>query len=312
MKGTVVNVNNVFVTGYSFNLSGSNSYKEYLSALDDLGSFIDAIPKYNKLEFCQDFLTYDLGGESFDDIIYEVSNYNNPLYTEMIKELNELTRGKKKGACTDVVISSSGYGIAWNGEFISYYGQGKLIPGVHADLVVDCPSTLYSLNYKNLGDYPINERSFSERAKLMYSNISYHKDFHSTLATVKSGNFKLYSVEFARTLEALHNAFPKLTSQGHYGPDLNIIKTETGISGRTMDCTVQGSNKSALKKDFSIETLDGNVSVHKNLNCEYHLKVNFDNNGRKLQSGFYNRAYFGLPLINETKYIALMHLGKHL
>ncbi|MFH0270564.1 hypothetical protein [Vibrio jasicida] len=307
-----MNVNNVFVTGYSFNLSSSSSYIEYQSALDDLDSFIGIIPKYNNLEFCQDFLTYDLGGESFDDILYEVSNYNDPLYTEMIKELNELTQGKKKGAFTDVVISCSGYGTVWNGEFISYYGQGKLIPNVHADLVVDCQSSLYALNYKNLGYYPISENSFAERAQLIFNNISYHKDFHLTLATVKSGNFKLYSVEFARTLETLHNAFPKLTSRGHYEPDLNIIKTESGISGRTMDCTVQGSNKSALKKDFSIKTLDGNISVHNNLNCEYHLKVNFDNNGRKLQSGFYNRAYFGLPLISGTKYIALMHLGKHL
>ncbi|MEZ8148219.1 hypothetical protein [Enterovibrio norvegicus] len=307
-----MNVNNVFVTGYSLDLIGSSSQFDFDSVIEQLKVFFDSVPKYNNLEVCQDYLEYDLGGETLDDIFFEIAGLKHPIYTEMLREIAHLTKGKKKGNYTDVVLDCADYGEAWKNEFISFYGQGKVIPNIHVDLVVSDAPCLYSLNYKNLGSHPISEMSFTKRAKLMYSNISYHRDFHLTLSTVKSGDFKLYAVEFARSLEALHNAFPKLTNNGHYKPDLEIIKAESGISGRTMGCTVQGSNKLALKRDFDITTLDGDISKHKGLNCEYHLKLNFDNNGRKLNDGFYNRAYFGLPLINGTKYIALMHLGKHL
>jgi len=307
-----VNVNNIFVSSYSLNLSGSSSFADFEAEVEQLASFFANAASYNNVELCQDFLEYDLGGETLDDILFEISGYNDPIYTEMLKEISFLTKGKKKGTYSNIALSSSGYGEVWNGEFIGYYGQGKPIPNVHTNLVVNCASSLYALNYKNLGEYPTNEASFINRSKLMFSNISYHENIQSTLSTVKSGNFALYSVEFARTLEALHNAFPKLTNKGHYKPDLEIIKAESGISGRTMDCTVQGSDKSALKQDFDIITLSGDVSKHKKLNCEFHLKINFDNQGRKLTNGFYNRAYFGLPLINGKKYIALLHLGKHL
>ncbi|NOI27847.1 hypothetical protein [Vibrio coralliilyticus] len=307
-----MNVNNVFVTGYSLNLSSFSSYSDYQVELLKLDSFVDSIPNYNNLDFCQDFLEYDLGGESLDDILYEVSGFNDPKYTEMLKEISFLSKGKKNGNYTNAVMASADIGQVWNNEFISFYSQGKTIPNISPGLIVDSLTSLYRLNYSNLSNLPISEESFTNRAKLMFSNISYHAGFESTLSTVKSGNFRLYSVEFTRALEALHNAFPKLTNKGNNQDDLVIISNEAAKSGRSMSCTVQGSNKLALKKNFDLETQDGKIKSFINLNCEYHLKINFDNNGNKLQSGFYNRAYFGLPLINGKKYIALLHLGKHL
>lgn len=139
-------------------------------------------------------------------------------------------------------------------------------------------------------------------------------DFETTLSTVKSGDFKKYSVEFTRALSALHNAFPNLTDNGHNPPDLTKIMEESANAGRTMKCTPQGDSKNNLFYDFTIVDSNGKIHEIQKLNCEYHLKLNFDNQGEKIPKGakMNNRAYFGLPLIDGIKYIALAHLGGHL
>jgi hypothetical protein len=100
--------------------------------------------------------------------------------------------------------------------------------------------------------------------------------------------------------------FYRLSNQGHNAPDMDIIKQVSGELGRTMSCTVQGKNKEGLFYDFDLP------NRHKGpINYEYHLKINFDNNGNKVNRLNFNRAYFGLRLINGKKYITLAHLGCH-
>lgn len=305
-------VNNIFITGYSINITENSSQEQFGNALDMLENFLEESPSYNNLEVCNDFLFYRLGEDSLDDLMYIISQYSDPTYTEMLKSLNRIVKGRIKNTLCDTALSSSGLGLVWKGEFIGYYSQGKLLPNVLDKLVVNSASTLFELNYNNLAWYPIDADSFSKRAKAIFDNIDFHEDFPLTLLTVKSGDFRLYSVEFARSLKALHNAFPKLSNSGHNPPDLNIIREETALAGRTMDCTPQGAAKEELcNKDFIIKGIDGRNHSKKNLNCEYHLKINFDNSGTKLDRSLYNRAYFGLPLIDGKKYIALLHLGKH-
>ena len=157
----------------------------------------------------------------------------------------------------------------------------------------------------------MSEDQFTVRAKMLFSNVDFHESFEETLSTVNSGNFKTYSIEFVRAMHALHNAVPKLSQTGHNPPDLITIKNETGLLGRTMACTPQGRNKSALYYDFKyLNESEGVYKVIK-INCEYHLKINFDNTGEKIHRDNYNRAYFGLPLIDGKKRIALAFLGKH-
>lgn len=307
-----MNVNNIFITGYSINITENSSQAQFENALDMFEHFLAKSPSYNNLEVCNDFLSYRLGEESLDDLIYIISHFSDPTYTEMLKLLNRIVKGRVKNTLSDTALSSSGLGLVWKGEFIGYYSQGKSVPNVLDALVVNSTLALFELNYNNLALYPIDADSFSDRARAIFDNINFHKDFPSTLLTVKSGDFRLYSIEFARSLKALHNAFPKLSNSGHNPPDLNIIKEETSLAGRTMDCTPQGAAKKELcNKDFIIKGIDGRNHSKKNLNCEYHLKINFDNAGTKLHRSLYNRAYFGLPLIEGKKYIALLHLGKH-
>lgn len=305
-------LNNTFLTGFSLNVNRMHQNADFEQSLDQLDSFLSGAPEYNNIEVCRDYLMQDLGGETLDDILYEISKFSDPVYTEMLKELNHIIKKNKGYVDSAVALQAAGVGLAYNNEFISYYSQAKPIAVVPVELIVNDLEGLLELNCDNLGKYPISEKFFSDRAKLIFNNITYHKDFETTLSTVKSGDFKLYSIEFTRSLKALHNACPRLSNSGHNPPDLIIIREETGNAGRTMGCTVQGKNKEGLcDKNFIIT--DAKDKQHKlsNLNCEFHLKLDFDNYGNKLNYSLYNRAYFGLPLLEGKKYIALLHLGCH-
>ncbi|HIF9202803.1 TPA: hypothetical protein ACX6QK_000092 [Photobacterium damselae] len=309
-------MNNVFISGFSLDLTSASTLDDWDYVLDKLDDFLMKIKDYNRVQVLADCLEYRLDEESLDDIIFEISDMDEQLSVEMIKEFNQVIAKHKSHLHTETVISSSGVGPIYQGNFISFYIQKKYFPRINQDIQVDSSFDLDELNYNNLGLYPIDEDSFSSRAQLLFDNIKYHSNFSLTLSTVKNGDFKVYSVEFARALKTLNNAFPKLTNNGHNPPDLKIIMTESGIAGRVMSCTVQGRNKSGLcESDFNItiKDKDGRLVTHslKNLNCEYHLKINFDNRGVKVNPENYNRAYFGLPILEGKKYIALLHLGCH-
>lgn len=307
-----MNVNNIFITGDSLGVESKSSLDDYENSLDRLSEFLELSPNYNNIEVCNDWLKYKSSDETFDDILVEISGFSDPLYTEMLKDVSYILKSRVGKLSTEISYSLAGSGLVLNDEFIGFYSQKNKITNVDDSLVVKNNKELLSLNYFNLEEFPINEKSFSDRSKLIFNNINFHNDFEKTLGTVKNNDFKKYSIEFTRSLKTLHNAFPRLTNKGHNPPDLKIIRDESSKSGRTMGCTVQGANKQELcNKSFEIKCIENLIHIKNNLNCEYHLKINFDNNDQKVNKKFYNRAYFGLPLINNKKYIALLHLGCH-
>lgn len=306
-------INNTFLIGNFLGVQSTSTYNDFCTALSLSNDFLSLVPSYNKVSLCSDFLKYDFGGETLDDIIFEIAKFDDLVYAEMLKELNNTIQFYKGSHETcDLIIASLGVGPCFRNNFISAYLKGNIAYNLEQAVVVRCFNELRELDISNLKNYPIDEKSFTERAKLLFCNINFHDDFEATLSTVKSGDFKLYSIEFTRALLSLHNAVPKLSNTGNNQKDLITIRNETAVAGRTMGCTVQGSNKEGLcNKSFKIHDHQGDVHSLTNLNCEYHLKIDFDNTGNKLNRDLYNRAYFGLPLLAGKKHIALLHLGKH-
>ncbi len=307
-------INNTFLIGNFLGVLSTSTYNDFGNALSLSDEFLGLVPSYNKVSLCSDFLKYDLAGETLDDIIYEIAKFDDLVYAEMLKDLNSTVQSHKGSHETcELIVASLGAGPCFRNSFISVYLQGNSTANAfEQSIIVRCSNELRELNISNLENYPMSEKKFTERAKLLFCNINFHDDFETTLSTVKSGDFKLYSIEFTRALRSLHNAVPNLSDTGNNQQDLITIRNETAIAGRTMGCTVQGSNKQGLcNKSFDIYDHQGNLHSLKNLNCEYHLKIDFDNTGSKLNHDLYNRAYFGLPLLAGKKYIALLHLGKH-
>jgi len=306
-------LNNIFISGFSFGIDSNSSLDDWDNRLDELENFLKTIESYNNPHVNCDCLQFKLGNETLDDIVFEISGYSEQLSTEMIKDFNQVISSNKSKVLTETAINFGGNGPVYHGKFISFYVQRKISPYVDEFIQISNTNDVFNFNYLNLGLYPISLESFCERAKKIFNGLFYHSDFDLTLLSVIDGDFKIYSIEFARALLALHLSIPKLTNQGFNVPDLTIIKNETALAGRTMACTAQGRNKrSMIANRFKITDSEGTDHEILNLNCEYHLKINFDNKGNKISRNRYNRAYFGLPLINGKKYIALLHLGCHL
>ncbi|MDX2370946.1 MAG: hypothetical protein QNK36_21505 [Colwellia sp.] len=304
-------MNNIFISCFSFGISGTSDLTLINASLKQFSDFIGSIPKYNKIAITKDFLTFKNGDETFKDIIFEACDMQRDSYEHYLRKLEKIMSSNKSDITTDEVIMTCAEGPIFRGNFASVYFQVDHWPNISEAVHVSSSSNLYELNCQNLERYPISNSNFSERAEVLFSNVIFHPKFSETITTVKTGNFEDYSVEFVIALRALHNAVPLLTDKGHNPPDLTIIKTETGKLGRTMDCSPQGPNKNGLYYDFKIFKDEKDNFKKKKINCEYHLKINFDNTGEKLNKDYYNRAYFGLPLIDGKKRIVLAFMGKH-
>lgn len=307
---------NVFVSAFSFSFTITDSFDDVDISFEELEDLIKSVPKYNNIKVTKDLLDYVINGDNLDDILYEISNYSDSEYGVYLSELERIISSFKSALYTDEVVGYAISGLSYLGDFVAYYDESNRWLNVPDKLKISNSQELFDLNYNNLGEFPIDNVSFSTRAQLMFYNIDFHPDFKDTLLTVKNGDFKAYSIEFVRALRALHDAMPKFTAKGHNPPDLAIIASESAILGRKMGCSFQGKNKKNLKYNFTIKGDDGVDYSLMDLNCEYHLKINYDNNGKRIAEKhkglkMYNRAYFGLPLLAGKKRIALAFLGCH-
>ncbi|WP_148207838.1 hypothetical protein [Methylotenera mobilis] len=273
-----------------------------------LNQFLLSVPDYNNKIVNSDILEYSLNSLSLQEILFQISNSSSPEYAELLKEFYNVISRFQSDITTAAAIEESNQ--ADPGNFFSFYTQGIIIPGVSHNIHVDSNNKLYELNYQNLHNYPIEASSFVKRAKLLFKNLSFHKDIHIHLAQTKNGGLNSFSKEFARALLALHNVMPHLSTGGTEA-DLILIRQETSKTGNSMDCTRQGSNKKGLVVDFEVTDVNKNTHEISNLNCEFHLKIDFNNAGKRVPPGQYKRVYFGLPIIQNKRYIALLRLGDH-
>ncbi|MEY8215195.1 MAG: hypothetical protein RPR97_12040 [Colwellia sp.] len=304
-------MNNILISSYSFNISNSSDITSIENSINHIINFIDSVPTYNDISVTKDILQFRMGEETLDDILFEVSGMQSDIYQHYLNEFEKSISSNKSNITTEEVLETVNEGPSFRGDFASVYYQVGHWPNIPATIHVSNQSSVYELNCQNLELHPISNDDFSERAELLFNNVIFHPDFSETLTTVKTGAFEDYSIEFVRATRALHNAVPLLTNSGHNPPDLITIRDETAKLGRTMGCTPQGKNKDGLYYDFKIFHDEIGKDKEINMSCEYHLKINFDNTGEKINSDFYNRAYFGLPLIEGRKRITLAFMGKH-
>jgi hypothetical protein len=304
-------MNEILISSYSFDISNSSDITSIENSINHVINFIDSVPAYNDISVTKDILQFKMGEETLDDILFEAAGMQNDIYQHYLNEFEKSISSNKSNIATEEVLETVNEGPCFRGGFASVYYQTQQWPSIQATIHVSSQSNVYELNCLNLERYPLSNINFTARAELLFNNINFHSKFSETLLTVKSGKFEDYTVEFVRAIRALHNAVPKLTARGHNPPDLLTISSESGILGRTMSCTPQGKNKSGLNYSFDIYLEKEGKFEEVNMSCEYHLKINFDNTGEKINSDFYNRAYFGLPLIEGRKRITLAFMGKH-
>ena len=163
---------NVFISALSFSLTNASAFDDIDRSFEDLQEFIELSPKYNNIEVVKDLLEYKVDAENnLEDILYVISNYSDPEHTAYLNELDKIISTSKSNLYTDEVITYATAGQVFRGDFVSYYDQNNVWPGIPSNFKVCNEDELFQLNYGNLGNHPIDAVSFSDRSQLMFNNI---------------------------------------------------------------------------------------------------------------------------------------------
>ncbi|MDE8740380.1 hypothetical protein PZA20_00860 [Pectobacterium polaris] len=155
-----------------------------------------------------------------------------------------------------------------------------------------------------------NKDDFIKLSEKNYDNLVFHKDIVNTLDTIIKGTYKDYVFIISDSLNALNQCYHFISKDPNKNQeDLNLISAYTANIGKQLACTRQGSKKPMF--DFPINDSKGAKS--ESINCEYHLKINWNDSGKRLESTKLVRVYFALKYddILERKSIKVAYIGRH-
>ncbi|WP_281628992.1 hypothetical protein [Vibrio sp. St2] len=184
-----------------------------------------------------------------------------------------------------------------NGICCTIYAPKVLVSGLAC---IKCEGDFASYYEQVLGEYPISESSYYERATSHFTNIIYQDDCESTLNRVTDG-FCNYSVAITSCLKALNDSSP--TNAVSMPDKLGEVKAKTKYK-----CTSEGSSHPNFKFPFE----HGGKS-YPTLDCQFHLKPS-DRNTSGNTSFNHKRVYFGyIPRDCGKKWdIAVAAIGPHI
>ncbi|MGY3942085.1 hypothetical protein [Aeromonas tecta] len=153
-----------------------------------------------------------------------------------------------------------------------------------------------------------DKEEFIEWTKIIHGNLEFHKDICGTLDTIIQGDYSDYRKIISEALDALNQSINFLSlNPNNNQDDLNIIAEYTSRTGRRLSCSRQGANK-----PFFYFPINGRKEEER-VNCEYHLKINWDDSGHRLESKRNVRIYFAIKYdeLLCRKRIKVAHIGKH-
>jgi len=266
--------------------------------------------KNNEIEFSIDLFEFKINGASLEDRLLKATSD----FMVAITFLNEIEKiiGKNKSSYRDTPTMQEEI-ASQNFNEMPYkytYAQGGTWIPISRKFEVACYSDVCNLNSENFKVGVIDIISFVKKAKKVYEHIEFHKDISGTLKKIKYGTIINYIGVFSHALNTLNQAYHKISKDPTKNEeDLILISAISGTLGHTLACSREAKNK----HHFEFPK-DGSPTESENINCEYHLKINFDDSGIKLSSQNFNRAYFGLKWSTQKnrKEIKLAHLGPHL
>lgn len=305
-------VSKTYVSTYSFVelFDGIDSIESLELFLNKLKSIVLDFKKYNniRLLFSNDFIDLKVNGAiNLDDIIENLSSGDEQAYFYYLSEIESIF-----GDCQSYVESTICEQHILNQKHTDF-------PYYHPFTIGDDWINLVGREHVKTSGCALNLNSmwiqldlesasdFINKATLVYEKLIFHPDITDTISDLSEGDYTRYTNCFCHALNTLNQSYYAISNDANQNnQDLLVISSiSTGLGPRTLSCTGQGSNK--VKRIFS----------GKNINCEYHLKMNFADTGARLSKTQYNRIYFGLKSQEDEegklrKYIYLAHIGKHL
>ena len=184
-------------------------------------------------------------------------------------------------------------------------------PNIELNLHTYSWENTLKLNSDFIAQHHTGVTQFISWSKKNYEFLDFHDDIEDTLHSIKIGDYTNYKQLVSHALNCLNQSYHFISNDPQKNQDdLNVISEYTQRIGRSLSCSRQGSTK--LHWDF----FNTNSNENETINCEYHLKINWDDCGNKIPRGNGNpvRIYFGLKSYPgfERKQIKIAHIGKHL
>jgi hypothetical protein len=273
------------------------------------------VSKFNKIEFAKDLFDFKINGQAFQDRLLKAVNDDFGLFSGFLDQIDKSIGGNRSDhrytqTMQDEIASQDYLTLPYKYS----YSQGE--SGIPSPLnsIVTSYADACNHNSRHFKKGIADATSFTEKAILVYEHIDFHEDLPKTLATIKQGTLMDYLDVFSHALNTLNQAYHVISiDPAKNDDDLILIRTVSGRLGKTLDCS--GEAKRKPKRSFPKKNiLPSSPIEYEEINCEYHLKLNYDNNGRRLPNKYFNRAYFGLKWSESAnrKEIKLAHLGAHL
>jgi hypothetical protein len=295
-------VSKTYASTYSFlnfidSINSLDLVEEFIAKLK---SIIDEFNKYNyiRILFSNDLVDLSVNGvKSLNDKIEELSDGEEQAYFYYLGEIENIL-----GSCQSYLDTSMCEEEIKNQIYLNFPychpftldDSWLSLPGLEH---VSSTSTVLNLNSKHIQKKILNPTDFIDKAKAVYGDLIFYPD-------ISLGDYTRYISCFCHALNTLNQSYNTISCDAERNlDDLILISTISSKLGpRTLVCTRQGSNK--------VERIFGSEMI----NCEYHLKLNFNDLGKKLSKDKYNRIYFGLKYNKNKgrKEIYLAHIGKHL
>jgi hypothetical protein len=293
----------VYGSSYSFaHITQESSTDDVEAAIKSLSNAIDEIgqSKYNTIEFATD--------TSLDDILLEITN-DDSFAIHLSNEIEKSIGGNKSYRDSQTMVSELLAQTFQELPVIYPYTQQMQWDGLSDIKHIQSYSEVCNQNSLHFKNAITTRDSFTDKAKVVYEHIDFCSIFSDKLKTIKRGSFLDYLDQFSHALNTLNQSYHKISNDSNKNEDdLVIIRTVSADLGRSLACTRQGNQKPHF--DFPVIGCEGEFET---VDCEYHLKLNFDDQNIRLPTGYYNRVYFGLKFCEKTnrKQIKLAYIGEH-
>ncbi|WP_394517041.1 hypothetical protein [Pantoea sp. SGAir0175] len=308
------NISQIHISGYSLSLlDGESSFDEITDALEELKYKINEYAEWSKIEvICMsDIVEYSSPEENEISLEYKLlsaADYDDSIYAYYLTLIEKAIGPYKSHLYTtsslDKITNQNEYTFPRNYAFCS---KNLLWPNITEEKHTDsCLDTLQR-NASFIASVQTDEANFIELCIENFYNIEFHPQIVSTLNTIKRGTYLDYIFSILiclNTLNKAHNLISKDPQKNE--EDLLIIAGITADFGKQFPCTRQGKNK-----PFFQFNNDGKIIK---INCEYHLKINWNDKNIRDNNEDFLRLYFGLKYDenNKRKFIKVAHIGCHL
>lgn len=314
--------------GSAYSFSSINNQLDFDSVEAEINKLQKKIEEFNdsvhnKIEFSTDYTFFLIDGFSLQDNLLEITKDENAtiyLLGEIEKKIGKHKSYLDTPTMLQEVMNNDVQELPQNYPFTLQ----REWAGISKSLHIFSYLNTCNLNSRHFKNGVTTEKQFTEKAINIYEHIQFHENFESKLNTIIRGKFTEYLSEFSHALNTLNQSYFSISKDGSQNEhDLEIIakiSRDENLEGRSLTCTRQGKNKPFfdfpnLKIKQVVTLQDGTEEIvhpKESVNCEYHLKLNFNDQGIRLPDD-YNRAYFGLKYcdITKRKYIKLAYIGEH-